>query len=195
MMVVPDFPPQDFAAFLTYAKNNPGKIFFGSSGVGTTTHLAAELLKQAFSLDLVHVPFRGSPEAYNAMLGGQVNLYFDVYGTARPHIQSGKVRALAVTSRQRNPALPNLPAIVEFSPGFDVFAWAGLAVPLGTPIEITKKLEAALGASFKSADLRKRLADLGVEPGGYSGAEFLQFMNSEYEKWGKAIQAAGIKPE
>ncbi len=195
MTVSPSFPPADFQSFLAYVRANPNKVFFGSSGVGTTTHLAAELMKQAFALDLVHVPFRGSPEAYTAMLGGQVSIYFDVYGTARQHIESGRVRALAFTGRARHPALPQVPALAELSPGFNVFAWAGFAAPLGTPRDVVDKLESALRASFKSPEVMRRLNELGVEPGGSSSAEFLQFMNEEYEKWGKAIKAAGLKQE
>lgn len=195
LMVPPNLPPQNFSEFLGYLKANPKKVFFGSSGSGTTTHLAGELLKQAAGVEMTHVPFKGSPEVFNAMFSGSVQAYFDLYGTSRPLIESGKVRPLATSGKTRMAQLPNLPAIAESLPGFEVLVWTGFAVPNGTPPEVVTKLTAELRAVMQAPELRKRLAEMGVEPGGGTTASMAAFVAAEYDKWGRTIKAAGIKPE
>ncbi len=195
LTVPPNFPSNNFAEFLTYAKANSGKLFFGSSGSGTTTHLAGELLKQLANVDMTHVPYRGSPQVVAGMLSGDVQLYFDLFGTVKPLLDSGRVRALAVSGKGNMITLPHLPPIADTLPGFEVLAWTGFSAPLGTPSDVTEKLTAALRSVFQIPDVRKRIQALGVDPGGNSPTEFSQFVNSEYDKWGKIIKTAGIKAQ
>ncbi len=193
MTVAPSSPSNTFNDFLTYAKANPGKLFFGSSGTATTTHLAGELLKQMGSLEMTHVPYRGSPQVISGMLSGDVQIYFDLYGTVKPLLDSGRVKALAVSSKKRLGVLPQLPTLDETLPGYEVLAWTGFALPLGSPKEVSDKLGQAIRSVFTIAEVQKKISALGVEPGGNSATEFSQFINTEYDKWGKLIQAAGIK--
>ncbi len=189
------FPANTLTEFIAFAKANPKKVFFGSAGTGTTTHLSGEKLKQAASVEITHIPFKGSPAVYAAMLGGDVQAYFDLYGTAKPLLDGGRVRALGVTSRTRMAALPQVPAIAESYPGFEVTVWTSFAYPAGTPKTAVERLTADLRAAFQVPELRRRLAENGVNPGGNSPEELTQFINGEFEKWGKTIQAAGLKPE
>ncbi len=195
LTVPPNFPSNNFADFLTYAKANSGKLFFGSSGPGTTTHLAGELLKQLANVDMTHVPYRGSPQVVAGMLSGDVQVYFDLFGTVKPLLDSGRVRALAVSGKGRMSTLPHLPPVADTLPGFEVLAWTGFSAPLGTPKDITDKLTVALRSVFQIPDVQKRIQALGVDPGGNSPAEFSQFINAEFDRWGKIIQTAGIKPQ
>lgn len=193
--VAPTFPAKDIAEFLAYAKANPTKLFFGSSGNGTTTHLAGELMKQLTGIQMTHVPFKGSPQVVAAVLSGDVQTYFDLYGTSKPLLDAGRVRAIGVSSKQRIPQLPQVPAIAESVPGFEVLVWTGFATPLGVPKNATDRLTVALREVMAVPEVAKRIAALGVEPGGNSPTEFQSFINSEYEKWGKIILEAGIKPQ
>ena len=195
LTVPPNFPSNNFAEFLTYTKANSGKLFFGSSGPGTTTHLAGELLKQLTNVDMTHVPYRGSPQVVAGMLSGDVQVYFDLYGTVKPLLDAGRVRALAVTGKSRMSTLPNLPPVADTLPGFEVLAWTGFSAPLGTPKDITDKLTIALRSVFQIPEVQKRIQALGVEPGGNSPAEFSQYINEEFDRWGKIIQTAGIKSQ
>jgi len=195
LTVPPNFPSNNFAEFLTYTKANSGKLFFGSSGPGTTTHLAGELLKQLTNVDMTHVPYRGSPQVVAGMLSGDVQVYFDLYGTVKPLLDAGRVRALAVTGKSRMSTLPNLPPVADTLPGFEVLAWTGFSAPLGTPKDITDKLTIALRSVFQIPEVQKRIQALGVEPGGNSPAEFSQYINEEFDRWGKIIQTAGMKSQ
>jgi len=195
LVVPPQMPVQTLAEFLAWAKAHPSKVFYGSSGAGTATQLSAELLKQAAGIEMTHVPFRGSAEVYTAMLSGNVNAYFDLYGTARPMIDGGKVRVLGVTSARRLPVLPDVPAMAELLPGYEVLGWTGFAVPNGTPKEVVDKLAAALQATLRAPELSRRLLDMGVEPGGNTPAEMARFIAAEYDKWGQITRRAGMKPE
>ena len=195
LTVPPNFPSNNFAEFLTYTKANSGKLFFGSSGPGTTTHLAGELLKQLTNVDMTHVPYRGSPQVVAGMLSGDVQVYFDLYGTVKPLLDAGRVRALAVTGKSRMSTLPNLPPVADTLPGFEVLAWTGFSAPLGTPKDITDKLTITLRSVFQIPEVQKRIQALGVEPGGNSPAEFSQYINEEFDRWGKIIQTAGIKSQ
>lgn len=195
LTVPPNFPSNNFAEFLTYTKANSGKLFFGSSGPGTTTHLAGELLKQLTNVDMTHVPYRGSPQVVAGMLSGDVQVYFDLYGTVKPLLDAGRVRALAVTGKSRMSTLPNLPPVADTLPGFEVLAWTGFSAPLGTPKDITDKLTVALRSVFQIPEVQKRIQALGVDPGGNSPAEFSQYINEEFDRWGKIIQSAGIKSQ
>jgi len=195
LVVPPQMPAQNLAEFVAYAKANPSKMFYGSSGAGTATQLSAELMKQAAGVEMTHVPYRGSAEVYTAMLSGSVNAYFDLYGTAKPLIDAGKVRVLGVTSAKRMEVLPNVPAIAEVAPGYEVLGWTGFAVPNGTPKDVVDKLAAALQATLRSPELSKRLVEMGVEPGGNTPTEMTRFIAAEYDKWGQITRRAGMKPE
>lgn len=181
--------------FITHAKANPGKIFFGSTGIGTTTHLSGELLNQVAGIAMTHIPMKGSPELYPPMFNGDMQAAFDGYTTPRPFVEAGKLRILAVTSKQRMSTLPQIPAIAETYPGFDVSAWTGVAALAGTPKDVLDRLSQDIRASLNAPDLKKRIAELGVEPGGVSSAEFSQQIIDNYEKFGQVVKAAGIKQE
>lgn len=192
--VAPNFPAKSLNEFISYVKANPSKVFYGSSGTGTTTHLAGELLKQLTSIEMTHVPFKGSPQVVAAVLSGDIQAYFDLYGTSKPLIDSGKVRTLGVTTKTRYAALPNVPAIAEVAPGYEVLVWTGFALPLGTPKAAFDRLTTELRAVMAMPDVSKKIAALGVDTGGNSPEEFQTFINAEYDKWGRIIQAAGLKP-
>ena len=195
LLVSRDFPAQTLGEFITYAKANPGKIFFGSSGSATTTHLSGEILKSVAGIDITHVPFKGSPEVYTAILNGTIQTYFDLYGTSKSLIDSGKVRPLAVTSTKRMAELPQVPALAETYPGFEIAVRVGLAAPLETPKAAFDRLTAAARAVLQNADVRTRIASFGAEPGGSSPDEYARAIAVDTEKWGKAVRAAGLQPQ
>jgi tripartite-type tricarboxylate transporter receptor subunit TctC len=195
LSVRPDFPAKTFAEFMDYLKQNPDRVFYGSSGTGTTTHLAGEMLTQLTGVKWKHVPFQGSPQVYAAIQSGEVQAYFDLYGSARANIKNGTIRPLAVSGETRIDALPDIPAIAETVPGFSVAAWTGFAAPLGTPKAITDRLTKELRAVLNAPDIRKKISDLGVQPGGNSPEDFDAFVLSQYDMWGKTIQAAGFTPQ
>lgn len=193
MTVPPTVPAKTLGEFITWAKANPGKVFFGSVGTGTTSHMAGELLKQLAGIDMNVVPFKGTPEVYAAMFTGDVHMLFDNYATPRPHVEAGKLRVLAVASARRWPTLPNTPTVAETFPGFEVRFWTGFAAPAGTPKDITDKLAADITAVMNSPEVNKRIADTSVDPGGGTPAEFAQLIASDMEKWSKVVQRAGMK--
>jgi tripartite-type tricarboxylate transporter receptor subunit TctC len=197
MTVADSFPAKNLAEFIAYARANANakKLFFGSTGIGTTTHLAGELLNQAAGISVTHVPMKGSPELYPPIFSGDLQVAFDGLTTPRAFIDAGKLRVIAVTSRQRMSRLPQVPAISETYAGFDVVAWTGFAAPAGTPRQAVERLTSEIRAILNAPDFRKRVEDLGVEVGGITSAEFTQMIQENYEKFGRAIQAAGIKPE
>lgn len=195
LSVTPNFPAKTMAEFVSYVKANPGKVNFGSSGPATTTHLAGELLKQVGGLDIVHVPFKGSPEVYAGMGSGDIQAAWDLYGTSKPMIEGGRIRPLAVSSKTRFATLPTLPAIAETVPGYEILAWTGFAFPLGTPPAAVNRMATELRAVMAQADIKKRVNDMGIDIGGNSPQEFQAFVNAEYDKWGRVIQAAGLKPQ
>lgn len=195
LSVAPDFPAKNFAEFIEYSKANPNAVFYGSSGVATTTHLAGEMMVQGLGAKLTHVPFKGSPEVFAALLGGEIQAYFDLYGSAKANIESGAIRPIAVSGLKKLEALPELPTIAETIPGYNVLAWTGFAAPKGTPKEVTDKLATELRAVMNSPELQQKYAELGVEPGGNSPEEFTKFVSEQYDMWGKTVQAAGITPK
>src|SRR5260370_25590814 len=195
MDVNPAFPAKNVAEFIAYAKANPGKINFASGGVGTSPRLSGELLKMMAGINLVHVPYRSGAPALTDLLAGQVQAMFDNIPGSIGHIKSGKVRALGVTAPKRVAAIPDVPAIGETVPGYEVSIWYGIAVPRGTPREIIGKLNQAVNAVLADPKLQARLAELGGEPMPMTPAEFGKLVAAETEKWGKVIKFAGIKPE
>ena len=184
---------QDLVAF---AKKHPGKLNYGSGGVGSSTHLGGELFKDAAKIDAIHVPFKGAGEAMLNVVSGSVDFLVTAAPTAIPQANGGKIRALAVTSPSRITTLANVPTTAEAGlKDFNATNWFGIAAPKGTPQAVIDKLHAEVKKALASPDLTKRFADQGAEPGGISPAEFQAFVKAETERWGKVIHAAGVKPE
>jgi tripartite-type tricarboxylate transporter receptor subunit TctC len=195
MEVNPLVPARTVPEFIAYAKANPGKINMASGGIGTSIHIAGELFKMMAAVDLVHVPYRGSAPALTDMISGQVQVMFDVLTSSIQHIRSGALRALAVTTATRSPALPDLPTVDDFLPGYEASAWYGIAAPRSTSSEIVDKLNMQMNAGLADSALKARLADLAgtVIPG--SPADFGKLVADEIEKWGKVVKFSGAKPE
>jgi len=197
VMTIPvTLPVKTLPEFVTWAKANAGKTFAGSVGAGTTTNLAAELLNQVAGINLVNVSFKSATETHAAVVNGTVQAAFDNFGTPKPLIDAGRVRAIAVSGKQRVAVLPNVPAIHEFYPGFDIVSWTGFALPLATPQPIVDRLTTELRAVMQEAPIRKYVIDVvGGEPGGGSPAELQQRIVTDYEVFGKVIRTAGIKAD
>ena len=194
-MVHPSFPAKTVSELITYAKANPGKVNYGSAGVGSSLHMAGELFKLMAGVELMHVPYRGSPPALTDLLAGQIQLMFSPLPPSVEYVRSGRLRALAVTTAARSQALPDVPAVGDFLPGYEASAWYGLGAPKSTPTEIIEKLNGATRAALADPNTKSRLLGLGVAPMSMTPAEFGKFMLDETEKWGKVIRAANIKPE
>jgi tripartite-type tricarboxylate transporter receptor subunit TctC len=195
MVVHPSVPAKTVAEFIAYAKANPGKINMGTPGVGTTGHMAGELFKAMAGVDLVHVPYRGSAPALIDLVAGQVQVMFDAMVSTLPHIQSGKVRALAVTTTDRSETLPDLPTIADTVPGYEAVIWWGLGGPRGTPPEVIAKLNREINAGLASAKIKSQLAELGSTPIALTPDAFGAFVQSETEKWEKVVRQSGTKVE
>jgi tripartite-type tricarboxylate transporter receptor subunit TctC len=196
LVVHPSVPAKSVKELIAYAKSHPGQLNFASGGSGTAIHLAGELFKSMANVDMVHIAYKGSGPAMTDLLGGQVSLMFDQILTALPHVQSGKLRALAVTTAKRSRAVPQLPTISEAAlPGYAVTTWHGLLAPAGTPREIVNRLSAETAKALQSADVVDRFATQGVEPVSSTPEEFAAIMKSELEKWRKVILASGTKLE
>jgi tripartite-type tricarboxylate transporter receptor subunit TctC len=195
MEVNPSLPVQTVPEFIAYAKANPGKINMASAGVGGPQHLAGELFKAMTGLNLIHVPYRGSTPAITDMLAGNVQLMFDVTPTALPQVKAGSLRALAVTTKERIPALPDLPSLSDFLPGYEAEGWLGMGAPTGTPKDIIDTLNKQVNAALADATIKQRLSDIGVIVRGGSPEDFGKFCASETAKWAKVIHEAGIKPD
>jgi tripartite-type tricarboxylate transporter receptor subunit TctC len=195
MEVNPSFASKTVPEFIAYAKANPGKINMASSGNGTTQHLAGELFKMLAGINLVHVPYRGSPQALTDLIGGQVQVSFDPLPAAIEFIKSGKLRALAVTTATRSEALPDIPTVGEFVPGYEASGWNGLVAPRNTPLDIIETLNKEINAGLADPGMQARLAALGGMVLGGSQADFGKLIADETEKWAKVITFAGIKPD
>ena len=189
------FPARNMAELVAYAKANPGKLFVGSIGNGSATHLAAELLKQMTGTAIGNVPFKDSLEMHRAVAGGDVSLSFDSYASPKGLIEAGRLRALAVTSRERLASLPNIPAIAETVAGFELESWTGLAAPAGVPPEAHARLTNELRAIMQTAEWKQLMTNNGVENGGGTPDEFARRIAADVEKFGRVLQSAGIKPE
>ena len=192
VVVNPSVPARTLPEFIAYAKANPGKINMASAGNGTATHVIGELFKMTAGVDLLHVPYRGSfmPD----LLGGQVQVVFGPVPQMIEQIRAGKLRALAVTSATRSPALPDIPTVGEFVPGYEANVWYGVGAPRGTPVEIVAKLNSEIGAGLADAAMKARFAELACSPQPMTPAEFGTLIADEIGKWGKVIRAANIKP-
>jgi tripartite-type tricarboxylate transporter receptor subunit TctC len=195
MEVHPAVPTKTVLEFIAYAKANPGKINMASAGVGTGPHMAGELFMMMTGIGMVHVPYRGEGPALTDLIGGQVQAMFGVMPSSIQHIRSGKLRALAVTSSMRSEALPDVPPIGEFVPGYEASAAFGLGAPRNTPSEIVAKLNSEINAAFADQRMKSRFADFGGMSLAGSSADFAKLIADETEKWGKVVKFAGIKPE
>lgn len=195
MTVRASLPARSVPEFIAYAKANPGKINHGSSGIGTSQHLAGELFKAAAGVSFTHIPYRGAPQALTDLLGGQVHVLFEALPPSMPHIKSGALRALAVTTAVRSEALPDTPALAEHLPGYEASGWNGFCVPKGTPAPVIETLNAAINESLRDPKVRARFADLGAMALGGSSGDFGKLIAKETEKWAQVIRAASIKLE
>ncbi|HEY4922694.1 MAG TPA: tripartite tricarboxylate transporter substrate binding protein [Xanthobacteraceae bacterium] len=195
MEVQPSFPGGTVPELIAYAKANPGKINYGSAGIGSSLHMAGELFNLMAGVELVHVAYRGSPPALNDLLAGQIQLMFCPLPPSLGYVKSGRLRALAVTSAARSTVLPDVPVIGDFVPGYEASAWYGIGAPAGTPADIVDKLNAEINAGLADPKLKARLIDLGSVPFPTSRAEFGQHLAAETEKWAKVVRAAKIKPQ
>ena len=193
MEVTPSFPANTVAEFIDYAKANPGKVNFASTGSGTSAHLAAELFKSMTGVDMVHVPYRTSVSALTDLMAGQVHVFFDLIPASIPHIRGGRLRALAVTSAKSSDLLPGVPSIADTVPGFEISAWFGIGAPRGTPQAIIDRLNREVTAAVNDPKVKARLAELSAEVMTGSPAEFRRFIEAETEKWGKVVKASGAK--
>lgn len=177
---------------IALAKERPDKLNYGTPGNGTTPHLSSELFKSMANVKIVHVPFKGSPPAFAALLGGQVDMLFDAIGTMLPHIKAGTIRPLAVSGAKRHPSLPDVPALNEVLPGYIALTWYGMAGPPDLPAPIVNKLSTAIAEIVRQPEVQKRLREISAEPIGSTPAEFAQFMKREREVWGNVIRSNGI---
>ena len=188
-------PAQPFKTvkeLMAYAKANPGKVTFGSSGSGTSIHLSGELFKQMAGVDIQHVAYKGSAPAVNDLLGNHIAIMFDNMPSAISHVKAGKLRPLAVTTAQRSPALPDVPTIAEAGvPGYEATSWFGLLAPAKTPAPVVAKLNAAILKALADPDVKNKLLEQGAEPAGETPAQFAAFIASETVKWGKIVKQSG----
>ena len=193
LMVNPNLPPKTVPEFIAYAKAHPGKINMASGGNGTSTHVFGELFKMMAGVDLMHIPYRGNyiPD----LLSGQTQVLFGPIPQTIGNLRAGQLRALAVTTAKRIEALPDVPPIGDFLPGYDAVGWYGLAAPSKTPPEIVDRLNQEINAALANPEFKAKLANLGVEPMIATPAEYTRFMADEVDKWAKVIRYAAIKPE
>ncbi len=192
VIVHPSVPVNSVKELIDYAKANPGKLNYGSAGNGSTEHLSAELFKSMAGVQMTHVPYKGGAPMMTDLLGGQIQIAIETSGSALPHVRGGKVRALAVTTATRSPALPDVPTVSEAGlVGYEMTTWYGILAPKGTPKEIVAKINQEVRAILKSPEMKKRLDEIGAEPGGISPDQFAAFIKSEIAKWAKLVKQTG----
>ncbi len=196
LVVNPALPVQSVQQLIDLAKKEPGKLAYGSSSVGGTPHLSAEMFKMMAGVDILHVPYKGSAPAISDLLGGQVQIMFDNMPAILPQVKAGKLRALAVTTPKRSPSVPELPTMIEAGvPGFESQGWFALLAPTGTPQPIIDKINREVNRMLQTDEFKAKLVALGAEPVGGSPADFAAHIQSESDRWGKVIKTAGIKAE
>ena len=196
LVVAANSPFKTAKELMDFARQNPGKLNFGSGGNGSSTHLSAEVFKKEGRLFITHIPYRGAGDAMTGLLGNQVDLLITAAPTAVPQVQGGKARALAVTGEKPVPALPGVPTFKEVGlPGFKVTNWFGLAAPKGTPKGIIDRMQSEVAKAMSDAKLLERFNAMGARPGGIPSAEFDSFMKSELKMWSEISKSAGVKPE
>jgi tripartite-type tricarboxylate transporter receptor subunit TctC len=195
MEVTNSLPVKTVAEFIAYCKANPGKINMASSGSGTSVHLSGELFKFMTGCDMLHVPFKGAGPALAELIGGQVHVLFDNLPSSAGHIKGGRIRALAVTSAEREPSLPGIPTVSETVPGYEATAWFGIGMPKGTPAEIIGKVNAEMNRALSDPNMLTRLAELGGKPIKGTPADFGKVIAEETAKWAKVVVSSGAKVE
>src|SRR6267142_685633 len=195
MEVNNSFPARTVAEFIAYCKANPGKINMASSGSGTSVHLSGELFKFMTGCDMLHVPFKGAGPALVELMSGQVHVIFDNLPSSAPHLKGGRIRALAVTSAEREPSLPGIPTVAETVPGYEATAWFGIGMPKGTPAEIIEKVNAETNRALADPQMQARLAQLGGKPIPGTPADFGKVIAAETAKWAKVVISSGAKVE
>jgi tripartite-type tricarboxylate transporter receptor subunit TctC len=195
LVVNPSVPAKSVPELIAYAKANPGKLNFASVGIGSNLHLSGELFKMMAGVDMVPVHYRGSGPAFTDLIGGRVQVYFPGTASSIGYIRAGKLRALALTTATRSDALPDLPTVGEFVPGYEASTWFGLGAPKATPAEIVDKLNKEINAALDDPQMKARIAELGGTPFPGSPAAFGKHLADETEKWGKVVRAANIKAE
>ena len=196
LVVHPSVPAKTVKELIDYARAQPGKLSYASSGAGTSIHLSGELFKMLAKVDMVHIPYKGSAPAMTDMIGGQVQVMFDNMPSALPHVKAGKLRALAVTSAQRSPSAPEVPTMGEAGvAGFDVQSWFGLVAPKGTPKDIIARLNAESVKALATADIKERFMELGAVPGPMSAEAFGDYIRSEIIRWSEVVKVSGAKVE
>ena len=195
LVMNPQVPAKDVAGFITYAKANPGKVNMASFGVRTISHLSIELLKTSSDIEFVHIPYTGGAAMVPDIISGRVQAGVDALPNSLPHIKSGSMRALAILSKARTPALPDVPTMGEFIPGFEATTWNAIGAPRGTPPEIIERLNREINAGLLDPGLLKRFADVGGVPIRVTPAELTELIAKDTEKWAKVVKAAGLQPE
>jgi tripartite-type tricarboxylate transporter receptor subunit TctC len=184
------------AELISLAKQKPGRLNFGSAGTGSGTHINAEKFKLAAGIDVVHIPYKGPPEALNDTLAGRVTYFFSPISAALPNVREGKLVALGVSTAKRSSALPNVPTVAESGlPGFDYNLWVGLFAPAGTPAELVDRINKDVARALQAPDIKERLANLGAEAMPMTPAEFKNFVHTEIDESAKVIKTAGIKAQ
>jgi len=196
LMCVPNTSPaKSVKEFIDFCNTNKGKVTYASSGNGTTLHLSGELFKRMAKVEMTHIPYRGGAPAINDLIPGRVDVIFDNMPSIVSHVRSGSVRGLAVSTKDRVAIMPDMPAIAETVPGFDVFSWFGFFVPVRTPADVVAKINADTNAALIYPAVKSRFEDLGAVPRGSTPAELAAFLQSETDKWGPVIRDAQIKLE
>jgi tripartite-type tricarboxylate transporter receptor subunit TctC len=195
LVMNPQVPAKDVAEFIAYAKANPAKVNIASFGVRTISHLSIELLKTSSGIEFVHIPYTGGAAMVPDIISGRVQAGVDALPNSLPHIKSGSMRALAVLSKARTPALPDVPTMGEFIPGFEATTWNAIGAPRGTPPEVIERLNREINAGLQDAALLKRFADVGGVPIRLTPAELTAMIAKDTEKWAKVVKAAGLTPE
>ena len=193
MVVNPSLPAKTVPEFIAYAKSNPDKINMASGGKGTASHVSGELFKIMTGVNMVHVPYRGAAPALNDLIGGQVQVVFENMLAAIEYIKSGTLRALAVTTASRSDALPDIPTMGDFVPGYDASTWFGVGAPRNTPVEIIDTLNKEINAGLADPKLKARFTDLGSTPFASTPSGFAKLIVEETDKWGKVVRAANLK--
>jgi len=196
LVINPNLGVKNIQEYIALAKSKPGKLTYGSSGSGTSPHLAGELFNSKLGVDIVHVPYKGGPQALTDLLGGQIDSLFVITSTVMPHISSGKLKAIAVAGPKRTSLLPDLPTIDEtVIPNFDVNTWFGFAAPAGTPNEIVVKLNSEINKALDSGDTQKKLLPLGIDTAGGTPSQLKNFLKEDLKKWSSITKLANIKPD
>ncbi|MEW6452780.1 MAG: tripartite tricarboxylate transporter substrate binding protein [Pseudomonadota bacterium] len=196
VLVHPSVPAKTLKEFIALAKSKPGALTYASAGIGTSPHMGAELLKHMAGIDIQHIPFRGSGPAVTDTISGRISMTLASTLQARPLVEGGQLRALAVTGSKRSEAMPDVPTVAEAGvPGYEALQWYGLLVPAGTPAEIVNRLQEETSKALSAPEVKKRLADDGAESVGTTPAEFAKFIKEEIEKWSNVARVANIKPE